>query len=896
MFESLRSTLARLREMLDRRRLRDELDDELRLHLELEIEHNISRGMSPDEARRAATMAFGGVQRYREATREARGFITIDRIAADVRFTVRRLRRSPVFAVGVIATLGIGLGAATGIGALVYGVMFRPLPYADPGELVRISVSTPGMGTTTTDNSSGTFVYFQERARSFSALGGYLENEGVVITDGETAERVTGAIVTTNVLQLLGTKPVLGRLFQQSDARGELVPVLISHDVWQRRFGGDSSVVGKQIELNRTRRTILGVLPEGFDFPSRNAAIYYPEHVEATRLDLSNRYLTVVGRLRAGVTIAAAQSEVEALTTHLPDRFPEVSAESLRQWGFHADVQSMRDAIVQPVRAELILLGIMVVVVLLIATTNVATLFLLRAERLRGEVAVSRALGASQAALRQRFIVEGVVVSLAGAITAFPVIALAVSTKFGFTPGQVPRLHDVHLGVGVGASLIALSIVIGVLLGFIAVARAGGGLVAQTLRGETRGTGSRSWRRTQQGLVAVQMALALALLLGAGLVGESLARLRRVDLGFKPNGLVTFESKLPFRPYPTFQRTTAFQLQVMENVRAIPGVKDVAGAMQMPQTPQLLSVQPRIATDRPGVGRVEATATANVVTPNFFSVMGIPLRAGRSFASGDLINPTPGVVISASLARELFGNTDPVGREVRMAASKRYPPYRVVGVVGDVYGDRIADGVLRVLYFPLLQDIAPTSLDTARIPFMPAGLHYVVRTEQPLSALTGAFRRAVTSIDPRVPLWRVTTVDRIVDEATARVRVTMLLLMVASVATLLLGSIGLYSVIAYAVAGRTPEFAVRLALGATSPGIMALVFREGVVVASVGVAAGVLFSLAGAQFIRGVLFEVSATNPLAYLIAVTLLLLTAVIAMYVPARRAGETNPAGVLR
>jgi ABC-type antimicrobial peptide transport system permease subunit len=319
--------------------------------------------------------------------------------------------------------------------------------------------------------------------------------------------------------------------------------------------------------------------------------------------------------------------------------------------------------------------------------------------------------------------------------------------------------------------------------------------------------------------------------------------------------------------------------------------------MQFPSTPQLLMSHPRLESEHMP-SRAQIAADANVVSPGFFRVMHIPIRAGRSFLPGDLLGQTPAVVLSASLAHDLFGSTDPLGQTLRIASSTRYPAYRVVGVVGDVYSDRLTEGVLRVAYFPLLDDIAATvtKSDTARVPYVPAGGSYVVRSDLPFATLAPELRRAVASIDPRVPIWGARTLESLVAESTARVRLTMVLLSVAAAATLLLGAIGLYSVIAYAVSGRAPEFAIRLALGATPNGIMRLVFRRGVVVAAVGVTMGIILALGGSYIIRGVLYEVSATDPLTYVAATMVVLMAVMVATYVPARRAGAADPARVLR
>jgi putative ABC transport system permease protein len=900
MSEGFHAALARARDLLRRRQLDRELDEEMRFHLDAEIARNVARGLSPDEARRAAVLAFGGVQRFLEDTREARGLAAIDAIARDVRLALRRLRRAPAFTAGTVATLALGVGAASGIGALVYGVLLRPLPYRDPDRLVRLSITTPGLGITSTEQSSGTFVYFAERARSFRTLGAYMENEGVAITDGDAPERATAAIVTPDVLGLLGVTPVAGRLFREEDAGAVSVtasPVLISYDLWQRRFGAHPDVAARTIELNRVPRRIAGVLPRGFDFPSRHTSIYFVDRVEATHAGLGDRYLTVIGRLAAGVTVTQAQEELDQLVAHLPDRYPELTADALRQAGLRSRVETMRSAIVAPVRPELTLLAIMMAVLLLITTANVATLTLLRAERLRGQVAVARALGAHGAAVTQRFVVEGLVLALGGAVVACPIVVLAVSAKFGFTDGQIPRLHDVSLTPALFFAMLGVAVAIGLGLGALSAVRAGGGVAADSLRGDSRATRGRGWKRTQEGLVVVQIAVALTLLLAAGVAGKSLFRLKRIDLGFTPRHGATFTIVLPFRAYPTYQRTAAFDLSVLEALRRTPGVTAVAAAMQFPSTPQLLYAHPRLEATRESGRSAQALVTANVVSADFFRVLGIPLRAGRTFAPGDLAAPTPGVVLSRSLAHELFDTENPIGREVRIASGSRYPPYRVVGVSGDVYGDRLIDGVLRVIYFPLLGDLPPTSTETEqRIPFMPAGMHLVVRSTLPMAALVPEFRRAVSSVDPRVPLWDPRTLDAIVADTTGRTRLTMLLLAIAAAATLFLGVIGLYSVIAYGVEGRSREFAVRIALGCTPEAVRRLVVLEGLEVAGVGLLMGVLASIAEGRMLRGVLYEVSATDPVAYVAAGLVVLLSTVLATYVPALRAARGDPVRALR
>ncbi len=887
----LHSLLVRLRETVQGRRVRAELDDELRFHLDAEIEHHVARGLSPDEARRTALIAFGGMTRFREETRTARGFADLEAFIRDTRLAVRRLRRAPAFTAGVIATLAVALGAATGIGALVYGVLLEPLPYPDAGRLVHIAVHTPGLDITTDEHSAGTFLYLAEDARSFSALGGYMLNEGVIITDDDP-ERVVGAVVTPNLFHMLGVMPAAGRLFVDEDARADTTGVILGHALWQRRFGGDPDIAGKTIELGRRRRVILGVLSPSTEAPWNQVSIYIPEQSTTSSAGLNSRYLTVIGRLAPDVTLARAQQELDLLGARLHERYPELSAERVREAGFRMTAQPLHDAVIAPVRAELRLLALMVGALLLIAVANVATLALLRAERLRGEIAVSRALGAPHAAIVRRFVIEGGLLALGGGAVALPLAVLAISIRFGFTAAEIPRLHDIALTPAIAGGLVLTSLLIGVLLGTVSAARADSGASAEALRDDTRTTRGRRWRRVQTGLVTVQIAFALALLLGAGLMGMSLAQLQRVDLGFAPADRPTFALRVLGSGYRTWPEVTGFHTRVEDALRELPGVSGAATVMQLPSTPHLLYVHPRLDATRRDGRVAQAFVTMNVVSPAFFDVMAIPIRAGRVFESGDLMTSAPGVILSASIARELFGDEDPIGREVQVASGGRFPPYRVVGVSGDVYDERVARGALRVLYFPLV----PQLPEGVEMPVVPAGVSFVVRSPLSLAQLAPVFRETVSSIDPRVPIWGVRTLDAIVSDSMARTRLTMLLLGTAALVTLLLSALGLYSVIAYAMAARSREFAVRLALGATPRMVMQLVFREGALVAATGVVAGILLSLAATTLLRSMLYEVSATDPRLYIAAAVVVLLTTAVATFVPARRASRADPAGALR
>src|SRR5688572_23475145 len=558
-----------------------EQDDEFSFHLEMETAENVRRGMSETDARRAALLRFGGRQRFREETSDARGVIAIDNLARDTRFALRRIRRAPAFAAGVVATLGVGIGVAVGIGTIVYGVLLRDLPYHEPDRLVRVGFHTDGIAAQGDLHSNATYFHFAKSSRSFTELGAYSTNDAFNITDGDYPERVTIASVTPNVLTLLGVRPVLGQLFEPGDTswyRGRS-PILISQELWERRYGADPAIIGRNIAINRGDRTVVGVLPRAFDFPSPSVSLWYPAPTPVRRPGITGRYGTVIGRLRDGTDVLAAEAELNALIPSLAERFPAITPEMLKQGRARVSVAPLKSATVAGVRPQLVLLGVLVVVVLLIATTNVVNLFLLRTERASQEIAIALSLGASRVALAQRFVVEGIVLGLASAVVALPAAALAVSTRFGFTEREIPRLHEVSFTSETIAFLLGCAVLIGAGVGVTGLTRAGMAGLFDRLRAAPS-TPSRAWRGAQNALVAFQVAIALTLLVAAGLLGRSFWNLRSADIGFEPDSAMVVQVSLPWGPtgYVPYDRNAAFHANAMDRLAALPGVIGVAAA------------------------------------------------------------------------------------------------------------------------------------------------------------------------------------------------------------------------------------------------------------------------------------------------------------------------------
>jgi len=891
---SLRAAAARVRELFRRPSVADQ-DEEFSFHIEMQIAENVRRGMSESAARRAAVLRFGGTQRFREETRDARGIVAIDNLARDAKFAVRRIRRAPGFAAGVIATLGIGIGAAAGIGTIVYGVLLRDLPYDNPDQLVRVGFHTDGIAATGDMHSAATYFHFAKSARSFSELGAYSTNDAFNVTDGDAPERVTVAMMTPNTFTLLGARPILGQLFEPGDTSwsNPRSAILISENLWRRRYGADPSIIGHRIDINRGARNVVGILPRSFDFPTASVDIFYPAVVPVKRPEITYRGYNVIGRLRDGTEASAAEAELNALLPGLAERFPAITPDMLQRSRARVSVVSLKTATVAPVRAQVVLLGVLVAIVLLIATTNVVNLFLLRTERASQEIAIALSLGASRVALAQRFVMEGIVLGLASAMVALPAAALALSTKFGFTEREIPRLHEVSFTAQTVALVLGCATLIGAAVGLVALTRTGMVGLFDRLRA-TRSTSSRTWRRAQNGLVAFQVATALTLLIAAGLLGRSFWNLHHADIGFEPENAMTFQVSLPWDGYTTYTANAAFHARMIDRLAALPGVSSVAVGRNLPLASRATRGPDMQLQAGEEEGRPVVTTTSNMASAEYFHVMGIPLRAGRAFRPGDL-RGTPALVVSERLATAVFGTTDVVGRSIRRLAPAGAPStaFTIVGVVGDVHWARIEDGYAPMAYYPLLRDGEALPDDGSPVP-NPRDVQYAIRGTQLPAAST--IQGIVKELDRRVPPTNIRTLGSLVDDATARVRLTMLLIAVAGAAALLLGVIGVYSVVSYAAAGRVREFGVRLALGAAPSRIGRMVLGDGLVLIALGTVGGLAAALAATRFLRSLLYEVTPTNAAEFVFATLVLVAVTLVATLLPARRAARTDPAVVLR
>jgi putative ABC transport system permease protein len=829
----------------------------------------------------------------------------------ELRLALRRLTREPGFSTTAIVTVAIGIGIAASVFALVDGVLIRPLPYPDSDRLVAVSHAAPGIELTHDGVSAGVFLHYRDGNRVFDEFGAY-QSMSFTITDGGSAERVRSAMVTPELFDVLRAAPLVGRLPDASDWNYDFATTtgttgaLLSHELWTRRYDADADVVGRTIEIDgEPFATVVGVAQPGFGFPDPATQLWlvYPQELYGGGQAMVREamLLAAVGRLRPGVTLEQAETDLNRLVHLMPDAFPDITAQDIGSFGLRAEVRPFKDAIVGDVRLTLLLVLGSAGFLLLVTWANVANLLLTRTHGRRVEIGITRALGATEGNVASRLLSESLLLTLTGALLGLGLAWFAVSARFGFAPRQLPRLDEVGVN-GVVITLVAmLAIMSGTLMGAICLAStrqgvAGPALSALRSRSSTQGREGQTGRRI---LVASQLAMALTLLVGTGLMARTFWQLQQVDVGFRTDRNLTFYlpvTHLGLRA--DYNDVARLHADVMSRLREVPGVDAVEAAttsvfpLTLPEQDQVAIVAPiDAATGSEGW----PLAHFGFATPGYFQTMGIPLVDGRPFRHEDTSGDGPGVIISRSLARDLFGDTDPIGRAVRFV-DRRSASLTVVGVAGDVPGTTMRDGGSRAIYLPHLYPAAAASVTGMLYSFLPRYETYVVRTDRDHTALLSELRQAVQSVDARLPLLDVASLDATVAAATAQERFALRLLTVSAAAALFLSIVGIYGVLAYSVRRRTAEIGVRLALGATPGRVTRLVVLQGALISAAGIAVGLAGALMLTRLIGSLLYGTSPTDTATFAAMTLLLFSVALAASYIPARRASRIDPAHALR
>ena len=800
----------------------------------------------------------------------------------DLRYAVRTLLKSRGFAAAAALTLALGIGAATAIFTVVNAVLLRPLPYPDAERLTMVWLANPLQGIARDVSPYPTFRAFRDGSSSFSHLTAYTATS-LNLTGAGEPQRVRGAFVTEGFLPMLGVGPMLGRGLRDDEHQpGRHEVAVIGHGLWMRAFGGEAPAVGSTLSLNGTRYTIVGVMPPGFAYP-RDAEFWLPlAPTPALRPVLESRgsyWLNVLGRLRADASLRAAGAELEATLRQLDGEFPGVYD------GQSVLLEPLLDSIAGHLRTPLFVLQGAVLFLMLIACANVANLLFARATARQREMAIRAALGARRGRLVQQLVTESLVLAALGAAGGLVLAAWGIDLLQAFGPDDLPRLHEVRLDATVLAFTALLMLGAAVVFGLApALQLARPDLVTPLKESARTAAGQTSRARTL--LVGSQIALALVLLVGAGLLIRSFSRVMSVDPGFDPAGVLTVELALPSQRYPDDAQRGAFYRRLVERLAAQPGV-EVAGAIRDVLLSRLPNSAPISIEGRADLSEADRNLPIafDPVTPDFFRVLRIPIVRGRGFTHADDGAAPPVAIVNQSLVRRFFPGGDPVGRRVTFGSpdGENVRWLTIVGVAADARRSGLDAGPRPELYAPHAQ--APA-----------ADMTLTLRTAGDPMMLAGSVRAALAELDPELPLARVATLDRLVGASVAERRFHMLLLAVFSALALILAAIGIYGVVTYLVSRRAREFGVRLALGAQRRDVLRMVLREGARITAAGAALGLLGALAMTRVLAALLYEISPTDAPTFAAVTAVLVTVALAACYIPARRATRIDPVVSLR
>jgi predicted permease len=885
----LKKLRLRIRALFFRSRMEEELRSELQFHLEREIEENIHRGLAPEEARYAAMRSFGGFERVKEESRDVRGVQILEEVRQDLRFGARMLARQPGFTLVAVLALGLGIGAVVAIFSVVDAVLLRPLPYKEPERIALVQQHMPKIGWYFGGVSAPEMLDYIAGNETFAEMAGY----GIInlnLTGEGEPRRIDVARVSSGLFPLLGVAPLLGRGFSsEEDEAGKNRVVALSEGLWRTHFGADPKIIGRIVKLDETSYTVVGVMPARLQFPPTGDAyagaveLWTPlaltdDEKQARRRD-SN--FNLIGRLKPGVTIEQAQANMAVVAAGIERQDPEIYQGNTR---ITATAVGLMERTTQNVRPAVLLLFGAVGLVLLIACANIANLQLARAAARRKEIAIRSALGAGPLRIARQALTESLLLALSGGIVGLLLAALALDLIVRFGPENVPRLGQVALDPRALGFTLLVTLLTGVLFGLAPALQGARVGLSETLgeSGRASGAGGREGARLRNALVILETALAVVLLVGAGLLVNSFVRLLRTPPGFNPEGVIVARTTLPAARYPEAERGKAVYRQALERIATLPGIQHVSFASALP-----LASEWQIGFLVEGGGEREwYTAYGSWVSNGFFEAMGISLKRGRVFTDDDRADTTPVVVINETMARRFWPGQDAIGKRIRWGGWN--PPegwLTIAGVVADVKFSSLEDETPPTIYMPVFQ-----------IPRIRRDAIFIARSTSDPAGLAAAFRREIAAVDAGLPVYDVRTMNQVLAESIAQRRFTMGLLAIFASAALSLAALGLYGVLSYAVTQRTREIGIRMALGARRLDALRLVVGQGMKMAMIGALAGLLASLALTRLMKGLLFGVSASDPLTFAAVALLLTLVALLACWVPARRASKVDPIVALR
>ena len=795
----------------------------------------------------------------------------------DLKYAFRQLLKNPTFAAATILTLALGIGANTAIFSVIYSVLLKPLPYREPDRLVQIFENTKEQGSDHTPVSAPAFLDWQSQSGSFEAMAA----EQVTVynlTGHGQPRRLTGARVSATIATVLGVQPALGRVFTtDEDAAGKPRTVLLSFAFWQREFGGDKTILNRTLQLDGDLYTIIGVLPEGLNHPGTQIAFWVPMAFSAEEVAArQNHTLGVVGRLRPGIPFAQAQAELNTIAARSGQIHPESK-------GLGVAVYNLQEELVGNLRRPLYILLGAVAMVLLIACTNVANLMLARAATRHREFAIRAALGASRHHVYRQLLTEGVLLALGGGVLGSLLAVWMAPVLVALAPAQLPRLDEIHPNLAVFVFSLLISLGTGLVFGMAPTMMARRSDVNEILKNTGGATGSHAGHnRLRSGLVILELAVSMVLLTGAGLLLRSFAQVRSVDAGFRPAGLLTATLTLPDNKYPTESSKAAFFNQAVENARVLPGVDSAAAIFALPlcgfDPGTAISVEGRPALAPNG----SSGAGYHQITPQYFKTMGTPMLRGRAFDARDSATSQHVVIVNESFVRRYFPAEEPLGRRITHGASGGRL-VEIVGIVRDVRHRNLTSLPEPEVYVPMEQNCWGYGT-------------LVVHTRTDPALLSESIRKAIGRLDSEQPLEDVKPMTAYIEHATAERQFQTILVGGFAGAALLLAGVGIYSVIAYWTGQRTREIGLRIALGAQLHEVMAMVLRQGMMLAAGGLGFGMVAALVLTRLLAGLLYGIAPTDLLTYASVATVLMAVALLACCLPAFRASRIDPMTALR
>jgi predicted permease len=883
----LSDLLFRIRSLFRRKAVETELDDELRFHFERQVDKYVNSGLTRAEALRRAGIDFGGLDQVKEECREARGVQILETLFQDVRYALRMLRKSPGFTAIALLTLALGIGANTAIFSVVYGVLLRPLPYQDPSRLIVLRETTPKVGTVGV--SYANFQDWRAQSRAFSKLAAVesvaFNLAGVDPAGADQPENISGAVVSSDFLSMLGVRPLLGRNFDSSqDQAGTAPVVLLSYRLWQSHFAGAANVLGRTVALNGRGFTIIGVLPPDFRWIEKTDVLE-PIGLRANDPDFNERGdrgdVVVIGRLAPGVSFAQARAEMEGIAARLENAYPFSNDQ------FGVALQPIRDAFVGDLRPSVLVLFGAAVFVLLIACANVANLFLMRGASRTKEIALRMAVGASRSRIVYQILVESFVLAFLGGLLSLGLAFAGIRGVARLIPADMLSGANVNLNGPVLLFAAGVIVLCTFVFGLAPASQSTKPDVQSELKESGRAMSSGIGQGRMRGALAIaEVSLALILLVGAGLMMKSLYRLLSVDPGFRPDRVLTMNMSLRTAQYAKDPAILNFWQRVLTSVRELPGVEAAALGTDVPLTDNHSRSDITLegmALPKPGN---YPHPDGHSVSPGYARTLGVPLQRGREFTDADTENAPLVAMINTALARQFFPHQDPIGKRFMFGhpSDKRAPKWiNIVGVAGDTKLYGLANPARLEVYLPFRQDAS-------------SHMTLIVKSGIEPAALASAIRSAIASIDKDQPVADIATMHQLVNNSVSTRRITLILLGVFGALALVLGSIGIYGVLAYSVAQRTHEIGIRMALGARRGDVLRMILAQGAKLAGAGVVIGILASFGLTRLMTKLLFSVSPADPATFAAVAIVLVLVALLASYIPARRTLRVDPMIALR